>query len=105
MNDPATFTSLIIALIAFLAGVVVGRLYGGVVADEAELRICINPDCGWVGLERDCVPLASTGHSARRTSRIGDDKALPRRFGAPDGVFPLGDRLCPNCYEATEAGE
>lgn len=103
MTDPA-FTSLIIAMIAFLAGVVVGRLYNRVVADEAELhpelveglRICVNPDCGWVGLEGDCVPLASTGHFARRTSRIGDDKALP---------VPLGDRLCPNCYEVTEAGE
>lgn len=37
-------------------------------------RICINPKCGWVGKEADCM----------------------------DYKHPVGARLCPECYEVTE---
>lgn len=41
---------------------------------ENVKRICINPKCGWVGKEADCM----------------------------DYKHPVGARLCPECYEVTE---
>ena len=41
---------------------------------KAVKRICINPKCGWVGKEADCM----------------------------DYKHPVGARLCPECYEVTE---
>ena len=37
-------------------------------------RICINPDCEWVGDENECL----------------------------DFKHPIGARLCPECHETTE---
>jgi hypothetical protein len=37
-------------------------------------RICVNPDCGWIGDEDECL----------------------------DWKHPIGARMCPECYDATE---
>ena len=41
---------------------------------ERMKRICCNPDCGWIGEEKDCL----------------------------DWKHPTGARLCPECHEVTE---